>query len=927
MELERKKRFVNNPLKVGDYMYLMGPEHINALSIQVKTITREDNNNRTKYIVYQSGDYSHYRRNLYLYDNNSVQFTVSSNAGSSKSVEKSGTLSDDYIELSNGEVIYRSFPTFQEMFMNATSMSGEIEFADFLNSIGTHNISPKYFSNMFTGSNASFKSFENTDPSIIGVNNFQGSNLQDYVHNNNSLAYFVALDVSKDLGLGSNGPVHRTDIGNPNLWQTQNVDNMHGLFAYTKFNKIINDWNTSNVTNMKSLFQNNPDFNKEINSWDTGNVTTMRYMFWHASKFNQDLGSWDMSKVTDTNYMFRASYAFEDGNIYRWNVSSLNDSGGMFTHANLFNGRIQSLADEWSSQETYDLDDVVLHNSILYKSVHTNLESDSNINQDPSSATTYWQVHTWNSDGTYRQNELIYHDNKLYISLQNENHDEVPNALDSAFWKEQNVADALLGWDRTYNPLSQNRTVTSMFASTLLFNQPLDKLNMKGIKNLNGMFQIAKSFDQELSNWDTSDATNMSYMFASAQKFNSAVDFDTSKVTTMEGMFGFENANWRLSNNKPQFHAGAIKFNQPVNFDTGSVTNMACMFADARNFNQPLNFDVNVVTDFGYMFYKAYKFDQDLSYWVKNSDIATSSIGFSEVSNDRRIFVQNVHRDDDSNKTRYVTIRKTETGFETIIYENGSIRQSKNVNITAEDSYDMDKLYVYFELKITNIDLVFIHYGKRIDVHVLTEYATWNEQSYDTNTIVYNSDEDKYYKALQTTSESWIISEWGEYTTGDDLIHEDITSDQVSNIDNEWLKYFGFASQQGNNSLLFKSSKYIYTFGIGGSLTSTTFSLNQRFHNNPNVINKYKGKVVGVKTSDLFTNRYRTGGDSQVRETKEELMEQKVLSSKYLGDNFFMVICIRDTDYLNIVLKRHIHRILLSLTVMEITNESIKVIH
>lgn len=62
---------------------------------------------------------------------------------------------------------------------------------------------------------------------------------------------------------------------------------------------------------------------------------------------------------------------------------------------------------------------------------------------------------------------------------------------------------------------------------------------------------------------DTSNVTDMSYMFNGEESFNQPLGdkFDTSNVTNMSGMFCY-----------------AESFNQPVHFDTSNVTDMYRMF-------------------------------------------------------------------------------------------------------------------------------------------------------------------------------------------------------------------------------------------------------------------------------------------------------------------------------------------------------------
>jgi surface protein len=124
----------------------------------------------------------------------------------------------------------------------------------------------------------------------------------------------------------------------------------------------------------------------------------------------------------------------------------------------------------------------------------------------------------------------------------------------------------------------------------------------------------------DITNWDTSCITDMSYMFQAAS-FNQDISrWDTSNVVTMSGMFQGTN------------------FNQPiVGWNTGKVTDMTLMFASS-DFNQPIvNWDTSSVTSMYGMFSNS-NFDQDISGWdignVLNMDIMFNGVVLSTSNYD-----------------------------------------------------------------------------------------------------------------------------------------------------------------------------------------------------------------------------------------------------------------------------------------------------
>lgn len=166
-----------------------------------------------------------------------------------------------------------------------------------------------------------------------------------------------------------------------------------------------------------------------------------------------------------------------------------------------------------------------------------------------------------------------------------------------------------------------------MFASNDNFNSPnVSKWNTANVTNMSYMFSEAAAFNQPLATWNTGKVTDMNHMFYRAQNFDQALStWNVSKVTDMSYLFdSTEKFNqplnaWDTSSvtNMANLFEGTELFDQPLNnWNTSNVTSMNTMFGAAKAFNQPIgSWNTGNVTDMSYMFGTNTTFKQSLNSW------------------------------------------------------------------------------------------------------------------------------------------------------------------------------------------------------------------------------------------------------------------------------------------------------------------------
>lgn len=192
------------------------------------------------------------------------------------------------------------------------------------------------------------------------------------------------------------------------------------------------------------------------------------------------------------------------------------------------------------------------------------------------------------------------------------------------------------------------------------FNQDISSWDTSNVTDMGWMFDLAIEFNQDISYWNTSSVEVMSNMLANTNKFNRDIGgWDTSSVIKMDDMFygtyifNQDIGDWNTSKviDMEKMFKGAISFNQDIgNWDTSSVTNMGQMFEDASAFNQNIgSWNTSNVIYMNNMFSNC-PFNQDIGDWDTSSVTGMSFMfkGFGGTS----LFNQNIGNWNTSNVTK-----------------------------------------------------------------------------------------------------------------------------------------------------------------------------------------------------------------------------------------------------------------------------------
>ncbi|MCY0978156.1 BspA family leucine-rich repeat surface protein [Chryseobacterium wangxinyae] len=187
-------------------------------------------------------------------------------------------------------------------------------------------------------------------------------------------------------------------------------------------------------------------------------------------------------------------------------------------------------------------------------------------------------------------------------------------------------------WD-----MSSATDLSYMFTGRTYFNQNLNSWDVSSVTDMSWMFAICSAFNQPLNNWNTSSLQVMHDLFFNASSFNQSLsNWNTSSVTNMNRAFAY-----------------STQFNQPLDlWNVSNVTKMTSIFRNATSYNQSLaTWNLSSLVDgnsaFGNSAIDCENYSKTISGWADNPNTA-NNVSFilnspmqyaSNITNKRNILI------------------------------------------------------------------------------------------------------------------------------------------------------------------------------------------------------------------------------------------------------------------------------------------------
>ena len=265
------------------------------------------------------------------------------------------------------------------------------------------------------------------------------------------------------------------------FYKSRSCEPVISNISLIEFNNSVD---TAKVTNMYYMFGFNKSLILDLSGFDTSNVTNMRFMFYNSEATSLNLSSFDTAKVTNMRGMFSYSQATEIKGLNKFNTSMVTDMCGMFDNSKLTTLDLSS----FDTSKVTDMSDMFCGSNII------NLDLS---NFDTSNVTNMSYMFSGSQATTLNLSSF-----------------DTSKVTDMKYMFGGSKATEIKG---------------------------LNKFNTSKVTDMRGMFTYSKVMMLDLSSFDTSNVTYMSWMISNSNNLKTIYvsdKFNTLNVTDSYNMFG-----------------------------------------------------------------------------------------------------------------------------------------------------------------------------------------------------------------------------------------------------------------------------------------------------------------------------------------------------------------------------------------------------
>lgn len=410
-------------------------------------------------------------------------------------------------------------------------------------------------------------------------------------------------DEYADIRNNTNYVDNLVQINNWGLLKQQYINQTNGFLNHDNisFSPFIRDYPRVNNGNWFQAFRTaytNPDpawTTEEPPSlnWDMSNVTDMRHLFLACSNLNVDVSSWDVSNATNMQSLFFSTWG--------------GTPTGNFNNGFPFGATGATRDGVW-------VDNVMPWNTSNNTSLYVAFMNQDAFNSDISS----WDVsNVINFTATFRGTSFN-HDVGSWDVSSGVNLSEMFRETPFNCGLASGVTHTrMYDWDT-----SSNTTMAYMFYQNYSFDGDISQWNTSNVTDMQRCFSIGTDFTCGGAtgiSWDTSNVTNMRQMFQYQRQFNCDIrTWNVGNVTNFS-TFMIAYGIYPIFNNG--FSSGT---SYTWNWNTSSVTSFSYMFGNCSSMNGDIGgWDVSSGTSFFSMLLNCSSFDQDISGWTISTSLTT----------------------------------------------------------------------------------------------------------------------------------------------------------------------------------------------------------------------------------------------------------------------------------------------------------------